>query len=336
LLYYGAAIVRGNSTALPEKRFPRILQEKIDREEWFEVRTFSRYRAPDGSPRTSPRVLALTREYALELIRGDTGERYADFSQYVLGRALPPRIPRATGLPADIAAYLEAGTGLLPDHETALRVLYSGASLKGWRVLSLEPPGRELRTEWRGKPCGRFYSAGPNLQGLPQAYRLAALSPAGAGEGFAELDFRCCHPNIARALSGLPPEPDLYTELAELFGYTREHVKDMVTAIMHGRTRAQHVFQYGPEAVAFYDAIRGSLKTTGGRDKLFLLEGEILRGVLRRMQAAGIPSGLPVHDSLVTTEPGAVAGFMEAESERVLGVPLPVRITPAGPESLAL
>lgn len=334
MLYYGAARIRGNSTALPEKRFPFILQEKLERGEWLEVRPLSRYRGPDGSPRTLPRILELSREYALELIRGDTGERYADFSQYVLGRALPPRVPRTTGIPSDLAAYLEAGTGLFPEHETALRVLYSGASPRGWRLLALEPPGRELRPSWCGKPCGRFYAFRPPLQGLPKAYRLAALSPAGAGEGFAELDFRCCHPNISRILAGIEPEPDVYGRLAEPSRYSREHVKEMVLPILHGRSRAEHVHRFGRRSAGFYDAVLGTLQARG--NELFRLEGDILRGVLRRMRAAGLPPGLPLHDSLLSTEPGIVAGFMEAESERVLGVPLPVRMSPAGPELLPL
>lgn len=335
MLYYGAARIRGNSTALPEKRFPRILQEKIDREEWFEVKPLSRYRGRDGSLRTLPRILELTREYALELIRGDTGERYADFAEYVNARALPPRVPRTTGIPSDLAAYLEAGTGLFPEHETALRVLYSGASLKGWRLLALEPPGRELRPSWNASEYGRFYACRPPLQLLPPPYRHAALLPFGAGEGFAELDFRCCHPNIARALAGLPPEPDLYAELAELAECSREHVKAMVLPILYGRTRAEHVFRYGRIFAGFYDAIR-SIQGTVSEGELQRLESDILRGVLRRMKTAGLPSGLPVHDSILTTEPGRVYGFMLEESERVLGVPLPVRITPAGPVSLAL
>ena len=50
----------------------------------------------------------------------------------------------------------------------------------------------------------------------------------------------------------------------------------------------------------------------------------------------GIPAGLPLHDSVLTAEPGAVAGFMREESERVLKRPLPVKIQPAGPELLPL
>ena len=334
LLYCGAARVRGNRVPLPEKRFPLILREKLERGEWLEVKPVSRYTDADGSPRVLPRVLSLSPRYALELISQDTGERYARILDYMNGLRLPVRVPRVSGMPADLAAFLEAGTGLIPDHAAALRVFYAGGKPQGWRMLALEPPGGELRPSWHGAPCGRFYALRPPLQGLPKAYRHAALFPAGAGEGFAELDFRCCHPNISRILAGLEPEPDIYGELAEVFRYGREHVKSMVNAILHGRTRQEHVHLFGWWSTGFYDAILSTLAARG--DELHALESDILRGVLRRMKAAGIPPGLPLHDSLLTTEPGAVAVFMTEESERVLGRPLPLRISPAGPELLPL
>jgi len=108
----------------------------------------------------------------------------------------------------------------------------------------------------------------------------------------------------------------------------------MVNAILHGRTRQEHVHLFGWWSTGFYDAILSTLAARG--DELHALESDILRGVLRRMKAAGIPPGLPLHDSLLTTEPGAVAVFMTEESERVLGRPLPLRISPAGPELLPL
>lgn len=334
LLYCGAARVRGNRVPLPEKRFPLILREKLERGEWLELKPVSRYTDAAGAPRTLPRVLALSPLYALELISQDTEERYAEYLDYVNGRPLPRRVPCVSGMPADLAAYLEAGTGLIPDHAAALRVFYAGGKPRGWRLLSLEPPGGELRPSWHGAKCGRFYACRPPLQGLPKAYRHAALFPAGAGEGFAELDFRCCHPNISRILAGLEPEPDIYGELAEVFKYSREHVKSMVLPILHGRTRAEHVHRYGSRLAGFYDAILSTLAARG--DELLVLESDILRGVLRRMKAAGIPPGLPLHDSMLTTEPGTVAGFMAEESERVLHRTLPVRISPAGPELLPL
>jgi len=336
LLYCGAARVRGNRVPLPEKRFPLILQEKLERGEWLEVKPVSRYTDADGAPRTLPRVLALDPDYALQLISLDTGERYATFPDYLIGRRLAPRVTRVSGMPADLAAYLEAGTGLVPDHAAALRVFYAGGKPRGWRLLSLEPPGRELRPSWHGSDCGRFYAFKPPLQGLPKAYRYAALFPTGAGEGFAELDFRCCHPNIARILAGKDPEPDsdLYGELAAASGYSREHVKEMVLPILYGRTRGEHKNRFGRDSLGFYDAILGMLHAPG--DKLHMLESDILRGVLRKMAAAGIPPGLPLHDSVLTTEPGAVAAFMTEESERVLGRPLHLRISPAGPELLPL
>lgn len=334
LLYCGAARVRGNRVPLPEKRFPLILREKLERGEWLEVKPVSRYTDADGAPRVLPRVLALSPRYALELISQDTGERYARILDYMNGLRLPVRVPRASGMPADLAAFLEAGTGLIPDHAAALRVFYAGGKPCGWRLLALEPPGGELRPSWHGAQCGRFYALRPPLQGLPKAYRHAALFPAGPGEGFAELDFRCCHPNIALILAGLEPEDDIYGELAELSGYSREHVKAMMLPILHGRTRQEHVHLFGRRSTGFYDTALSTFAARG--DELFILESDILRGVLRRMKAAGIPPGLPLHDSLLTTEPGTVAGFMAEESERVLHRPLPVRISPAGPELLPL
>ncbi len=334
LLYCGAARVRGNRVPLPEKRFPLILREKRERGEWLELKPVSRYRDAAGAPRALPCILALSPRYALELISRDTGKRYARIHDYMHGRRLPVRVPRVSGMPADLAEYLEAGTGLVPDHAAALRVFYAGGKPQGWRMLALEPPGGELRPSWHGAPCGRFYALRPPLQGLPKAYRHAALFPAGAGEGFAELDFRCCHPNISQILAGREPVDDIYGELAEAFRLSREHVKEMLLAILHGRTRQEHVHEYGWRSAGFYDAILSTLAARG--DELTRLESDILRGVLRRMKAAGIPAGLPLHDSILTTEPGAVAGFMAEESERVLRVPLPVKITPAGPERLPL
>ena len=333
LLHYGFARVRGGSTHLPEKRFGSVLREKLERGEWHELRPLSIYRGNDGLPRTLPRVLALSPRYALELIGQDTGERFDDWLDYVNGRRLPPRKPVVTGMTADLVPYLEAGTGLIPDHATALRLLHDGEKAVGWRRLSLAPPGGAFRPSWCGKDCGRFYAFRPALQGLPKAYRRAALFPAGAGEGFAELDFRSCHPNIARILAGLAPLPDAYTGFMEDFGFPRELVKLMVLPILHGRSRQEHIHRFGNRAAGLYDAILEALHAPGNR--LFELESDILRGVLRRMRDAGIPSGLPVHDSILTTEPGTVAGFMEAESARVLGgEPLPVKVTPAGPERL--
>jgi hypothetical protein len=334
LLYYGAARVRGKRVPLPEKRFPLILQEKRERGEWLVVKPVSRYTDAAGAPRTLPRVLALSPRYALELISQDTGERYAEYLDYMNGRPLPLRVPRVWGMPADLAAYLEAGTGLIPDHAAALRVFYAGGKPRGWRLLSLEPPGGELRPSWHGSKYGRFFACKPPLQGLPKEYRYEALSPVGAGEGFAELDFRCCHPNISRILAGLEPGEDIYGELAEVFRYSREHVKEMLLPIIYGRTRAEHVFQYGRRSAGFYDAIRPTI--TASEEELQKREADILRGILRRMKAAGIPPGLPLHDSVLTTEPGAVAVFMAEESERVLGRSLPLRISPAGPERLPL
>jgi len=334
LLYCGAARVRGNRVPLPEKRFPLILREKLERGEWLEVKPVSRYTDADGSPRVLPRVLSLSPRYALELISQDTGERYARILDYMNGLRLPVRVPRVSGMPADLAAFLEAGTGLIPDHAAALRVFYAGGKPQGWRMLALEPPGGELRPSWHGAPCGRFYALRPPLQGLPKAYRHAALFPAGAGEGFAELDFRCCHPNISQILAGREPVDDIYGELAEAFRLSREHVKSMVLPILHGRTRQEHVHRFGRRLAGFYDTVLSTFAARG--DELFALESDILRGVLRRMKAAGIPPGLPLHDSLLTTEPGTVAGFMAEESERVLHRPLPVRVSSAGPELLPL
>lgn len=335
LLYCGAARVREAGVSLPAKRFRSILREKLERGEWLEVKPVSRYTDADGAPRTLPRVLSLSPRYALELIGRDTGERYAEYLDYTNGRPLPLRVPRVSGIPADIAAYLEAGTGLVPDHAAALRVFYAGGKRKGWSILALEPPGRELRPSWNRGDDGRYFTRSPALQVMPKEYRNAALFPTGAGEGFAELDFRCCHPNIARILAGKDPEPDIYGVLAEAFGCSREHVKEMVLPILYGRTRAEHVNRYGWRLAGFYDAVSQELKAR--EHELKELEVSILRGVLRRMKAAGMPRpGLPVHDSVLTTEPGAVAVFMTEESERVLGRPLPLRISPAGPEKLAL
>jgi len=288
-----------------------------------------RYQDAAGSWCRMPAIIAIGRPYALELIRADKGERYAGLLDYLNGRPLRARAPHCTNLPADLAAYLEAGTGLLPDHETALRILDAGGKPAGWRVLALEAPGAPLRPSWCGKDCGRFYAMRPALQSLPKDYRREALFPAGSGEGFAELDFSCCHANIARILAGLEPALDFYAELARVFAISRERVKEMVLPILHGRTRAEHVHRYGWGSDRFYDGIVGSLSAPG--ERLHELEADIMRGVLRRMKAAGMPAGLPLHDSILTAEPGAVADFMREESERVLRRPLPFRISPAGP-----
>lgn len=123
-----------------------------------------------------------------------------------------------------------------------------------------------------------------------------------------------------------------------VFGVFRRCQRARVTAtnptMLHGRDRGEHKNRFGRDSLGFYDAILGMLHAPG--DKLHMLESDILRGVLRKMAAAGIPPGLPLHDSVLTTEPGAVAAFMTEESERVLGRPLPLRISPAGPELLPL
>lgn len=320
---------------LPEHRFRSIRAEKVARGEWFELKPVYRYTKASGERRTLPGILALTPRYALELINQDNGERFTSFSDYTAGRRIPPRVRTIENIPPDIAAYLEAGTGLVPDHAAALRVFYAGGELYGWRLLVQEPPGRELRPSWSGKDCGRFYTSQPALQLLPKAYRLAALSPVIGGEGFAELDFKCCQPNIAAILAGIAPGPDLYAELAAIAGREREDVKQMVLPILHGRTRAHHVYLHGPRFAGIYDTILRTLHAPG--DELHRLESEILRGVLRRMAAAGMPRpGLPVHDSVLTTEPRAVAVFMREESERVLGRPLQFHVSQAGPGLLPL
>jgi len=107
-----------------------------------------------------------------------------------------------------------------------------------------------------------------------------------------------------------------------------------VLPILHGRTRQEHIHRYGRALAGFYDSILESLPARG--EEFHRLEAAIMREVLRRMKAAGIPAGLPLHDSVLTAEPGAVAGFMREESERVLKRPLPVKIQPAGPELLPL
>lgn len=330
LLRLGAARIRGEHNPLPEKRWAGILAEKLERGEWLPLRMPFRYRDASQAWRTMPGVFAIARPYALELIDRDTGARYADYFDYLNGRPLKHREPLCYNMPADLGEYLEAGTGLLPDHATALRILDTGGKPVGWRVLALEPAGLFLRPSWCGKECGRVYALRPALQALPKRYRREALYPAGSGEGFAELDFSCCQPNIARILTGQTPSTDLYSELASASGMlTREQVKSMVLPILHGRTRGEHVHLYGRYLAPLYDNVRAVLPIPG--EDLQRIEADILRAILRRMRAAGIPAGLPLHDSILTAFPVPVAGFMREESERKLGHPLPVKITPAGP-----
>lgn len=329
LLYLGGARVRAENSPLPEKRHALILAEKLDSGQWLEVRSVYRYRDAGGECRAMARILTLSRDYALSLIRADTGERYAGLLDYYNGRRLPTRSPCCRNLPPELSAYLlEAGTDLVPDHEAALSLLELGESARGWRILSREAPGRVLSPSWRGKECGRFYAVQPALQTLPKRYRREALTPAGYSDGFAELDYACCQPNIARILAGLEPEQDYYAALSTALALSRESVKGMVLPILHGRTRGEHIYRYGRALAPVYDTIRAELPTPG--ERLMELEAEILRAVLARMRADGIPAGLPLHDSLLTAFPVPVQTFMLEESERVLGRPLPVKVALAG------
>jgi hypothetical protein len=336
--------MRAKDTGLPEHRFRNILQAKLERGEWRPVKQVTRFLEPySGALKTLPSIIEISPAYALELIRQDNGERFAllegspggAYLDYLNAKPMKPA-PGGRCLPSvppDLVPYLEAGTGLAPDHSAALRLLFSGEEQsrewnESWRILALHPPGHELKPCWNvGPKTGRFTTRAPNLQSLGKRYRREALFPLHGGSGLVELDFKGCHPNIARILAGGRPEDDPYQSFVEILEIEREQVKDLMSAIFCGQTRQQHIRKYGRSSAPVYDFIREAVRFAGAKPRLQLIEAAIMQRILRAMRDMGLPLGLPVHDSVVTIAPVELEVIMRRESAAVLGCELPVRRT---------
>ncbi len=338
LLKHGTARLREQDTRLPEHRFRGILGEKIARGEWVEVKPPERILSAEGRFYTLPRVLALGAPYALEVIAQDGGERFGGLRELLQGKPMKPHPGGRCepGVYAELAPYLETGTGLSWNHAEALRLLHAGAHPYGWRMFALHPPGKPLCPSWRVRRCGRLCSFHPAAQGMPKPYRRQALQDAGGGELW-EVDFKACHPNIALIARGIAPREDPYAEYGSMLRLGRDLVKRMLLPILYGRSREYHVLVHAVrhnsltvrDAELFYDLVKPL--TPDDMDRLLELEAGIMRRVLRRMKAAGMPPGLPVFDSVITPHPGEVERFMLEESEAVLNFSLPVRVSTVRP-----
>lgn len=288
-----------------------------------QVRPVVRFPGEHGGWDGLAAVYVLEPEYWRELAATDT--------------RTPRRRGTAENVPDTLAAWLARGTGLRASLPRALELLLRPErlalegtpeeiyrkALHAWRILAPYGPG-ELRLHWRISPrCGWLYSRRPCLQILPGPARLYALEGVD-GMGLAEPDYSGCQLNILRRRQGHEPVDSPYEDIGRalrLHGLpelNRETLKAMVTPMLHGRKRQAFRWRFrnlGMEiAGRIYDTLAEVLESPGTQ-ALMQEQGRMMLEALTAMQAAGIPSGLPVFDSITTPWPDVVEKAMRDAGE---------------------
>lgn len=322
-----------------------VKRAKLEARQW--TRIHGAVRIPRGGGRYDniPEAWTLTPEYAREIAAEEPEGRFRFGSATPQRFHHPPRREPPGNLPPELAEYLHRGTGLRPLHLPGLDLVQSSPDLEtyrkrlqGWRILALCAPGLEIRPTWRGSgKCGRINARDPALQCLPGVMRLRALEAP--GRRLREVDFRACHYQLRRILAGWDPLPDPWNHLAGYlhgagFHVPPEAVKAMAHPVFSGQGRASFIRQYADLVIdpgGLFDTLREVFprELRISANEIMRLEALIMADILTGMNRAGIPAGLPLHDSILTPYPEEVRAIMEASSLDITGHILPVKIADA-------
>jgi len=340
IYFSGVAHIVRRGSSMRGDVFRRVKRMKVEAGQWEKIRPSIKIFNPfTGEHSGIGEAWTLTPAYWREVALADLlSPRYG----FASSSRLYPRKPRRPGgIAPTVAEYLREGTGILPKHSLVIEKLYGSTdydafmeALRAWRILSITRPGIELRPRWVKSPkCGRIFARRPALQQIPSRLRPGVL--AGKDRPLYEVDYTGCHMNLIRSIAGLPPQDDPWKELTRELkdsGYriSRPLTKALVTPVLYGQGKGK--FCEVNSAVVenpgeLYGRIRRELPQNPQPLKIMQMESRILLDVLARMNEAGIPPGLSIHDSILTEYPEIVKPLMLEISEEITGFPQPVELT---------